>query len=242
VVPHITIYTYKHVSYLSELALDVLGVNSMADFKIVVSDPEAAKTAQPIKVKIVGVDLPYDNEIKEGFKLPTVKINKSLHDKIKPKYGIVTLRIYKPEANEKVNIRAKVEVDDNVPDGEAHISAALLVDKIGSNEAEGEIFRAKAWQIRINDERTKSLIGLKIGDVFDGSIIGLKGVKLKITGGSDYSGFPMRPDIHGGVKKRVLLSGPPGFHPREKGERRRKTIRGNTITEDIVQINTAIVY
>ena len=46
----------------------------------------------------------------------------------------------------------------------------------------------------------------------------------------------------GGVKKRVLLSGPPGFHPKEKGERRRKMIRGNTITEDIVQINTVIVY
>jgi small subunit ribosomal protein S6e len=38
-----------------------------------------------------------------------------------------------------------------------------------------------------------------------------------------------------------LLSGPPGFHPRKKGERRRKTVRGNTISEDIVQINTKIV-
>ncbi|OYT37942.1 MAG: 30S ribosomal protein S6e, partial [Desulfurococcales archaeon ex4484_58] len=71
---------------------------------------------------------------------------------------------------------------------------------------------------------------------------GLKNVQLEIRGGSDNSGFPMRPDIPGGVKKRVLLSSPPGFHPREKGERRRKTVRGNTITDDIVQINTVIIY
>jgi small subunit ribosomal protein S6e len=50
----------------------------------------------------------------------------------------------------------------------------------------------------------------------------------------------MRPDIPGPVKKRALLSAPPGFHPREDGERRRKTVRGNTIAPDITQINTKI--
>ncbi len=47
--------------------------------------------------------------------------------------------------------------------------------------------------------------------------------------------------LPGGVKKALLLSGPPGFHPKNKGERRRKYVRGNTITEDIVQINTKLV-
>ncbi len=214
----------------------------MADFKIVVSDPEAFKIAKPVQVKIVGEDLPYDEEIKEGYKLPVARMNKKLYDTVSPRHGVVTIRIYKPETNEKVNIRCSVEVDDNIPDGEVRVSSGLLMDKTGSTEVEGEIFRAMAWQVRVKDDKARPLIGLRIGDVFDGSIVGLKGVKLRITGGSDYSGFPMRPDIMGGVKKRVLLSGPPGFRPKRKGERRRKMVRGNTITEDIVQINTVIVY
>ncbi len=214
----------------------------MADFKIVVSDPEAPKVVKPVKVKVVGEDLPYDEDVKEGLKLPVVKMNKKLYEEISPKHGVVTLRIFKPETSEKVNIRCVVELDDNIPDNEVRVSAGLLMDKTGSTEVEAEVFRAMAWQVRVRDERTRQLIGLKIGDTFDGSLIGIKGVKLRITGGSDYSGFPMRPDIMGGVKKRVLLSSPPGFHPREKGERRRKMVRGNTITEDIVQISTVIVY
>ena len=100
----------------------------------------------------------------------------------------------------------------------------------------------KAKQIEVKGAQAQALVGLKIGDIIDGSLIGLKGVRLKITGGSDRSGFPMLSSIPGGVKKRVLLSRPPGFHPTTPGERRRKTVRGNTITEDIVQINTVIVY
>lgn len=212
----------------------------MPDFKIVVSDPEASRSAKPVKVKVVGDDIPFDDDMKEGFKLPIIKMNKSLAEKLGAKYGVVTLRIYKPEGKERVNIRGVIEIDNNIPENEVHVSASILADKIGASEAEGEVFRAKAWQVRVKDERATRLIGMKIGDVLDGELVGLKGVKLKITGGSDYSGFPMRPDIPGGVKKRVLLSGPPGFHPREKGERRRKIVRGNTITEDIVQINTVI--
>ncbi|WP_423792749.1 30S ribosomal protein S6e [Methanocaldococcus indicus] len=85
------------------------------------------------------------------------------------------------------------------------------------------------------------LVGKRIGEEFDGKILGLEGYKLVITGGTDDSGFPMRPDIHGSRKVRVLLSAPPGFHPRRKGERRRKTVRGNTIAPDIVQINCKVV-
>jgi len=43
-----------------------------------------------------------------------------------------------------------------------------------------------------------------------------------------------------GVKK-VLLSKGPGYRPKEKGIRKRKSVRGNTISEDIVQVNTKIV-
>lgn len=99
----------------------------------------------------------------------------------------------------------------------------------------------KSKQVEVKGEDAKKLIGLKVGEVFEGEIVGMPGKKLKITGGSDKSGFPMRPDLPGGALRRILASGPPGFHPKEGGERKRKTVRGNTITEDIVQINTVIL-
>jgi len=99
----------------------------------------------------------------------------------------------------------------------------------------------KAETVEVKGENARRLIGLKIGDVFDGSIIGKPGLKLKIRGGSGRAGEPMRPDLPGGGKRYLLLSQPPGFHPREKGERRKKFVRGNMITEDVVQINVVIV-
>ncbi len=215
----------------------------MADFKIVISDPEAPKKENPVKVVVKGdPEVPFDEKMKEKFELPIIRVNEKLAEKIGAIHGVATIRMIKPGTTEKVKITGRLEINNDIPENEVHVNAELLVNNVGVDQVEGVIFRARAWQIRINDERTKQLIGLKIGDRIDGSIVGLKGVKLEIRGGSDNSGFPMRPDIPGGVKKRVLLSGPPGFHPIRKGERRRKMVRGNTITEDIVQINTKIVY
>ena len=99
----------------------------------------------------------------------------------------------------------------------------------------------KSRSIELEGERAVPLIGRKIGDVLDGAIVGLAGHKILITGGTDSSGFPMRPDIHGGVKTKILVSGGVGYKPEEKGKRIRKTVRGNTITEDTVQINMKII-
>jgi small subunit ribosomal protein S6e len=99
----------------------------------------------------------------------------------------------------------------------------------------------RAYNIELNEEKAKIFIGKRIGDTVDASPIGLKGYELLITGGSDKDGFPMRKDIHGRVRKRVLLSSPPGYRPKRKGVRRRKMVRGNEITPEIVQINTKIV-
>ena len=99
----------------------------------------------------------------------------------------------------------------------------------------------KSKVVELEDARAVPLIGRKIGDVIDGAVIGLSGHKVLITGGTDSSGFPMRPDIHGGIKARVLLSGGVGFRSREKGKRKRRTVRGNTITEDTAQINMKII-
>uniref|UniRef100_A0A7J3KGB7 Small ribosomal subunit protein eS6 n=1 Tax=Staphylothermus marinus TaxID=2280 RepID=A0A7J3KGB7_STAMA len=215
----------------------------MPDFKIVVSDPQAYREMKIVKVKVVGdSSVDYNDKMKDGFELPLIKANEKLLNELKPVHGVVTIRMVKPGTTDKVKITGRLIVDNNIQDGEAHVNYELLVNKTGVSELEGYIFRSPSWQIRVNDERTRSLIGLKIGDVFDGSVIGLKNVKLRICGGSDNSGLPMRPDLPGGVKVRLLLSGPPGFHPTRRGERRKKTVRGNTITVDMVQINTRIIY
>ncbi len=95
--------------------------------------------------------------------------------------------------------------------------------------------------VELEETRAAPLIGRKIGEVIDGSIAGLPGHKLQIAGGSDKDGFPMRTNVHGGVRRQVLLSGGVGFNPQNKGERKRKMVRGNIITDEIVQINAKIV-
>ncbi len=95
--------------------------------------------------------------------------------------------------------------------------------------------------VELEEARAIPLIGKKIGDILDGTILGLSGYKVQITGGSDKDGFPMRPNVHGGVRRSVVLSGGVGFNPENKGERKRKKVRGNVITDEIVQINMKIV-
>lgn len=99
----------------------------------------------------------------------------------------------------------------------------------------------KSYQLEVDQSKAAGLIGKKIDDEFNGDFIGLTGYGLQITGGTDKDGFPMHPSIKGLGRKRVLLSGPPGFYPRLKGQRKRKTVRGNTISEDITQINVKVV-
>jgi small subunit ribosomal protein S6e len=105
----------------------------------------------------------------------------------------------------------------------------------------------RAWQI---EKDVPSLIGKKIGDKVDGSLIGLAGFTLQITGGSDKDGFPMRSDLDGVVRKKALLTKGVGFRGIKKirkvkykveGMRKRKYIRGNTISDSIVQINFKIL-
>lgn len=99
----------------------------------------------------------------------------------------------------------------------------------------------KSQMVEIEGPKAVPLVGRRLGEIIDGTAVGFGGHKIRITGGSDKDGFPMRPDIHGGVKKRVILTKGVGFHSTEKGARKRKTLRGNIITEEIVQINMKIV-
>jgi small subunit ribosomal protein S6e len=88
----------------------------------------------------------------------------------------------------------------------------------------------------VKDASAQFLVGHKIGDIIDASSIGLNG-KIMITGGSDKAGFPMRSDTLGGGKNYVLLTRGVGYKTKEKGAKKRKLVRGNTITEETYQVN-----
>jgi small subunit ribosomal protein S6e len=98
--------------------------------------------------------------------------------------------------------------------------------------------KGKTIAQELKDRSAQPLLGTKLGSIIDSSIVGVAGGKIKITGGSDKSGTPMRADVHGGVKKYVLLS--TGVGNRSE-ERIRKLVRGNMVTEEIYQLNSALI-
>ena len=98
--------------------------------------------------------------------------------------------------------------------------------------------KGKTIAQELKDRSAQPLLGTKVGSIVDSSIVGVAGGKLKITGGSDRSGTPMRADVHGGVKKYVLLS--TGVGNRSEA-RIRKLVRGNMVTEEIYQLNSALI-
>lgn len=98
----------------------------------------------------------------------------------------------------------------------------------------------KAYQIEVKGHHANSLVGKKIGEEIDGIFVGLPGFKLKITGGSDIGGFPMRNDIIGAKRKKILITKSIGFKPKDRGVRKRKYVRGNMISQDISQVNFKI--
>ena len=95
--------------------------------------------------------------------------------------------------------------------------------------------------VELEESRAAPLVGKRIGETVEGALVDMPAHKLQIVGGSDKDGVPMRPSVHGGVRRNVILSGGVGFNPTKKGERKRKTVRGNVITDEIVQVNTKIV-
>ncbi|MCW3995619.1 MAG: 30S ribosomal protein S6e [Candidatus Bathyarchaeota archaeon] len=95
--------------------------------------------------------------------------------------------------------------------------------------------------VELEEARAAALIGRRVGETIDGSVVDLPAHKVQVMGGSDKDGVPMRANVHGGVRRSVVLSGGAGFNPKNKGERKRKTVRGNVITDEIVQLNMKIV-
>jgi small subunit ribosomal protein S6e len=69
-----------------------------------------------------------------------------------------------------------------------------------------------------------------------------KGYVLKITGGNDKQGFPMKQGVLVPGRVRLLLSkGHSTFRPRRTGERKRKSVRGCIVASDISVLSLVIV-
>ncbi len=83
-------------------------------------------------------------------------------------------------------------------------------------------------------------VGKKMGEIIKLDEIGLPGYEAKITGGSDKDGFPMNQSIVGPARRRILTSDAAGFKAKKKGERKRISVRGNTVSKDISQLNVVI--
>lgn len=98
----------------------------------------------------------------------------------------------------------------------------------------------RAYKVDVSGGAAGALIGKRIGDEVDAGSVGLPGYRMEITGGSDRNGTPARRNLPAAGRKRLLLSGGAGFKPVMEGQRRRKTLRGNEITADFVQINARV--
>lgn len=97
----------------------------------------------------------------------------------------------------------------------------------------------------IDDEKKVAIFyDRRIGAEVEGDTLGddFKGYVLKITGGMDKDGFPMKQGILVKGRVRMLLKkGQTCFRPRREGERKRKSVRGCIVGADLSVISLRIV-
>ena len=96
----------------------------------------------------------------------------------------------------------------------------------------------------VSDKAAEVFLKKRIGEKINGSDIGFEGYEFEITGGSDYCGFPMRRDVRGTTRKRILIVSGVGIRKNKKsrrGRKTRKTVAGNTIYSRTAQINLKIL-
>ncbi len=96
------------------------------------------------------------------------------------------------------------------------------------------------FQRELETGKNVQLVGKKIGEKVEGSLVGLPGYELKITGGSDTDGAPMRFDIPASRRLHVVLSRGPGVKHLKKGLKLKRRVTGNVVSDRTAQLNTKI--
>lgn len=104
----------------------------------------------------------------------------------------------------------------------------------------------KCFQKELSSEESEALYGKSLGEELRGELLGFSGVTLAVTGGSDANGFPMRKDLSGTNRKRLLITKGVGFKGKLRGKRFgglriKKTVAGNTIYEKTHQLNLKVI-
>ncbi|MCH8519469.1 MAG: 30S ribosomal protein S6e [Nanoarchaeota archaeon] len=104
----------------------------------------------------------------------------------------------------------------------------------------------KCYQKELSTQEAEALYGKALGETINGELIGISGVELELRGGSDIDGFPMRKDVHGQNRKKVLLTKGVGFSGKLRGKRFgglrvKKMVCGNTVHNKIHQVNVKVV-
>ena len=97
------------------------------------------------------------------------------------------------------------------------------------------------FQREVDGQDANRFRGRELGDEVGGDAVGLSDHTVEITGGSDETGRPMREDVSGTRLKELLLEGGVGFKPSREGERKRITVRGREVDDDVAQINVSVV-
>merc|ERR1712146_25481 len=99
--------------------------------------------------------------------------------------------------------------------------------------------------LEVDDERKLAVfMDRKIGQEvpLDSLEEGFAGYQVRISGGLDKQGFPMKQGISTAHRVRELLGKHPGyFNPKRKGERRRRSVRGAIVAQDIAVLNLVLV-
>lgn len=99
----------------------------------------------------------------------------------------------------------------------------------------------KAYSIKLEESKAQNFVGKRLGDEISGGLIGLDGYKLKITGGSDADGFPMKAAVKGTKRVKSFMKEGVGMREKREGIKKRKFVRGNMVSEQITQLNLKIV-
>lgn len=99
--------------------------------------------------------------------------------------------------------------------------------------------------IEIDDEqKLKVFVDKRMGQEIEADVLGdeFKGYVVKIAGGNDKQGFPMKQGVMIPNRVKLLLSkGSSCYRERRKGERKRKSVRGCIVSSDMSALSLVVV-
>ncbi len=105
----------------------------------------------------------------------------------------------------------------------------------------GDPKTGKSVQKVVSGKEAEFFLKKRIGEKISGDSIGFPGYEFEISGGSDYCGFPMRKDVRGTARKKVLIITGVGIRKNRRGRKVRRTVAGNIIYTRTAQINLKVL-